>query len=75
MGRTFGVLKLSKRCEIIDFSLNFKQNQWFPLDFSVRTLLPECSAADTVTAGQVAPPAKTASTNEVEDQVFISNFD
>ena len=31
------------------------QNQWFSIDFLVRTLLQEYPAADTVTAGQVRP--------------------
>ena len=45
------------------------------IDFLGKTSLQESFTADTLTAGQVAPPAKAASTSEVEDQVFISHFD
>ena len=45
------------RAKIMCFQWISNQNQWFSIDFLVRTLLQEYPAADTVTAEQVAPPA------------------
>ena len=58
--------------EITDFVSLFFSKACISIDSFVRT----CAiVADTLTAGQVAPPAKAVSTSEVEDQIFISHFD